>query len=281
LSSLFSDEIHAHVPLHRERFVLHGPEVLLTPAAFSAMGLVIHELVTNSSKYGALSAHGRVDVFVDHAGNGAHLRWLESGGPTVAPPSRRGFGSVVIERVIPFDLQGRAEVHYHASGLEASFFVPQEFIATAVLTQTGGQPLALAWSDAAPRIKPLSGRTALLLEDNLIAALEAEDMLKDFGAETVWTVATVEGARQVLIDHAPGFAMLDVNVGSENSFGLAAEISGRGVPYLFASGYGDGLPSDAQGVTAPVVVKPYERNQLCAAICAVMSEYGGRHGCAG
>jgi hypothetical protein len=60
--------------------------------------------------------------------------------------------------------------------------------------------------------------------------------------------------------------MLDINVGNEDSYGLATEITDRGVPFLFASGYGDSVPTGAGRVTAPVVVKPYERNQLCAAV---------------
>jgi light-regulated signal transduction histidine kinase (bacteriophytochrome) len=271
LSSLFYDEINAYVPLHRDRFVVHGPEVLLKPLAFNALALVIHELVTNSSKYGALSAQGRVDVVARHVDEGVELHWRESGGPKVASPSRRGFGSVVIERVIPFDLQGRAEVRFLTTGFEASFFVPLEYVDMTSVAEAGMQNRPPEWIAAASTARPLAGRSALLLEDNLIAALEAEDMLREFGAETVWTVATVDAARQILAEHTPGFAMLDVNVGSENSFGLAAQISGCGVPFLFASGYGDSLPHGAEELAAPVVVKPYERQQLSAAIARVIA----------
>jgi DNA-binding LytR/AlgR family response regulator len=96
--------------------------------------------------------------------------------------------------------------------------------------------------------------------------LEAEDMLKEFGADPVWTVATVEAARQCLLNSAPGFAMLDIDVGSENSFGLAAQIRSYGIPFLFASGYGDEPPQGMDLLAAPIVVKPYDRSQLCEAI---------------
>jgi light-regulated signal transduction histidine kinase (bacteriophytochrome) len=272
LSSLFADEINAYVPGQRERFIVHGPEVMLKPLAFSSLALVIHELVTNSSKYGALSARGRVDVFVRPVlDEGAHLHWRESGGPIVTTPSRRGFGSVVIERVIPFDLQGRAEVHYRPEGFEAAFFVPAVHLEMTDRPYANTYSSSLVQSAPAAVSQPLLGRSALLLEDNLIAALEAEDMLKEFGADPVWAVATIEAARERLLSSAPGFAMLDIDVGSENSFGLAAQIRSEGIPFLFASGYGEEIPQGTDLVTAPVVVKPYERTQLCEAIARVMN----------
>ena len=271
LSSLFDDEINAYVPLHRERFVVRGGEVLLKPLAFSALALVIHELVTNSSKYGALSAHGRVDVIVTSvADEGVEIQWQESGGPQVATPSRRGFGSVVIERVIPFDLQGRAQVHYRPSGFEAVFFVPAAHLERMDPGAIVASPAPL-FAPGMHNARPLHGRSALLLEDNLIAALEAEDMLKEFGADPVWTVATIGTARQILAAHTPGFAMLDIHVGNENSFALAASIKDLGIPFLFASGYGEVIPPGAEGVVAAVVIKPYERKQLCGVIDRVIA----------
>jgi light-regulated signal transduction histidine kinase (bacteriophytochrome) len=271
LSSLFADEINAYVPQQRDRFVVHGPEVLLKPLAFSSLALVIHELVTNSSKHGALSARGgRVDVFVTTALEGMQLQWHESGGPEVTTPSRRGFGSVVIERVIPFDLQGRAQIHYRSGGFEASFFVPADHLELVERPDANAYSRSLEHAAPAAISTPLLGHSALLLEDNLIAALEAEDMLKEFGADPVWTVATVDAARQLLLTGIPGFAMLDIDVGSENSLGFAAEVQSHGIPFLFASGYGDELPQGPDAVTAPIVVKPYERNQLCEAIARVM-----------
>src|SRR3546814_9426555 len=83
-------------------------------------------MLTNAAKYGALSDNGSVaiDWRVDADGS-LLLDWRESGGPAVVAPTRRGFGSTVIERSIPYDLDGRAEVHYRLSGLEARFCIPR------------------------------------------------------------------------------------------------------------------------------------------------------------
>ena len=59
---------------------------------------------------------------------GLQFKWVEKGGPTVEEPTRRGFGSVIIERVVPFDLQGTASVSYLPAGLEAEFFIPDRYL---------------------------------------------------------------------------------------------------------------------------------------------------------
>jgi two-component sensor histidine kinase len=104
------------------RFVLEGPSVMLPPRAALALGLVIHELATNASKYGALSTpSGRVTVAwsVDASQEPPRLRldWTERGGPRTAPPVRRGFGSRLIERSLVGELSGSVDIHYAEEGL--------------------------------------------------------------------------------------------------------------------------------------------------------------------
>ncbi|MCH2076303.1 MAG: sensor histidine kinase [Rhodobacteraceae bacterium] len=94
---------------------------------------MIHELVTNAAKYGALSVgSGAVQVATTQAPDGSYeITWSESGGPPItAEPTRRGFGSTIIERSIPYDLKGEAEVTFAPTGLTARFVVPANFIST-------------------------------------------------------------------------------------------------------------------------------------------------------
>lgn len=87
----------------RARLQLHGPTMLLHPEIATSLGLVLHELATNASKYGSLS-HPRGSVFLswrvdtDSEPARLHVTWRESGGPPVSAPTRRGFGSQLIER---------------------------------------------------------------------------------------------------------------------------------------------------------------------------------------
>ncbi len=131
LDSIFDDEIAAYVPNRRDRFTINGPSVMLQPKAYSTLALVVHEWVTNSAKYGALCDSGRVQVDLTvKPGEGLLFQWREMDGPTVRVPTRRGFGSVIIERVVPFDLQGTAAVSYLPAGLEAEFLIPEEHLAS-------------------------------------------------------------------------------------------------------------------------------------------------------
>lgn len=104
-----------------DRLRVHGPSVRLSPKAALAIAMGMHELVTNAVKYGALSnGTGQVAVTwrVDGPKPGTlHLQWKERGGPTVKPPSRKGFGSRLIERNLEHDLNGKAKIAYQPEGI--------------------------------------------------------------------------------------------------------------------------------------------------------------------
>lgn len=112
LNAIFEDEIAAYVPARRDRFTIRGPSILLQPQAYSTLALIIHELVTNASKYGALSDNGQVEVtLILVPREGLHFKWHESDGPPVAAPTRRGFGSVIIERWCRLIYKARRRCH--------------------------------------------------------------------------------------------------------------------------------------------------------------------------
>jgi PAS domain S-box-containing protein len=113
----------------RSRLVLRGENLQLPPRYALSIGLSLHELATNAVKYGALSlATGRVEVawhVEDVAGTRSlHLVWSEHGGPLDHPPSRRGFGSRLVERSIRVELQGAVEPDFAPTGLVVTLRVP-------------------------------------------------------------------------------------------------------------------------------------------------------------
>jgi len=117
-------------PYGAERYRLNGPQVSLPPAAALALGLLFHELATNAAKHGALSTGaGSVDVAwqvgLTDTGRELAIDWTEAGGPPVAPPSRRGFGSRLIERSLGA-LQGAATLDFAAEGLRCRMRLPLE-----------------------------------------------------------------------------------------------------------------------------------------------------------
>lgn len=113
------------------RLELDGPAVMLTPKASIAVALVVHELATNAAKYGALSNDtGTVGLRwrVAAAGEGLSVEWRERGGPPVSPPTRRGFGSRIIEGFIAGELGGTCDVDYAPEGFSCRLALPGDAV---------------------------------------------------------------------------------------------------------------------------------------------------------
>ena len=112
-----------------ERFLITSENIRLTPRATLALGITLHELATNAVKYGAFSNEvGTVLLAwtIEPAGEGKRLiiRWREQDGPPVVPPSHRGFGSQVIERGLPHELEGTVRLEYPVEGVVCTIDVP-------------------------------------------------------------------------------------------------------------------------------------------------------------
>ncbi|MEE4455115.1 sensor histidine kinase [Novosphingobium resinovorum] len=108
----------------KERFTIAGPNLRLSSTQALLIAMTLHELGTNAVKYGALSnADGRVEVrweLAEQGGGGRlGLHWREAGGPAVTPPSRKGFGSRMIERATKGE-QGTARFDFAPEGLQCT-----------------------------------------------------------------------------------------------------------------------------------------------------------------
>lgn len=118
----------AIAPYARDRFRLEGPDIPISPKGVVAMSLVLHELSTNALKYGALSTEcGSVDVSWDVSSGPAprfRLVWHEMGGPIVAVPSRKGFGSRLISGLISGELAGTVETIFEETGMRCVIEAP-------------------------------------------------------------------------------------------------------------------------------------------------------------
>jgi PAS domain S-box-containing protein len=100
------------------RIAVRGPKLHLNAAATQAVGLALHELATNAGKYGALSTDaGRIEVTWRLDDDAFAMSWTESGGPSVRPPERQGFGTTVIEAMVKRTLGGEVQLAYPPSGL--------------------------------------------------------------------------------------------------------------------------------------------------------------------
>jgi len=136
LRDLLKQQLAPFVETDGIRLVLDGPDVAVTPEAAQALGLALHELATNAAKYGSLSVpEGSVKVvwkFQDDEEGQRRLLvdWRERGGPNVVPPTRYGFGHVVISRMAANSLDGKVKVDYAPEGLGWTISFPVSNLAT-------------------------------------------------------------------------------------------------------------------------------------------------------
>jgi light-regulated signal transduction histidine kinase (bacteriophytochrome)/CheY-like chemotaxis protein len=254
---------------HGTTITLDGPQIGLDSRAFSVMALVLHELATNAAKYGALSNNsGKLNVRWHRTDEGGcEIVWRESDGPAVKPPRSQGFGSVLINRSIPYDLGGESEITFDAGGVTARFFIPGKYITHTLKSERSArkQDHQQVANDA------LDGLKILLVEDQLVIAMDAEMMLAGKGASAIETAASPAEALRKLSHFTPDAAVLDVNLGTETSLPVAEELARRNIPFVFATGYGDNIMVP-QSFSAPTIRKPYDEAALARALNAAMQQ---------
>ena len=268
LHQLIANETAAYLGDRADAAVVSGDDVGLTPTAFSSLALVIHELTTNSAKYGALrQPGGRILIDLSRDDDAMLvLDWRERGGPEVESPRRRGFGTTVIERTVTHDLGGEVALHYAPEGFSAHFTVAPEHLTDPALTdELPPEPRQLPAEPVA-----LTG-PALIVEDSVIIAMDAEAMLNDLGCDQVVLCSNLRQARAAIEREGFRFAILDVNLGSQTSFPIADLCRQHGVPYVFATGYSDGVNFPAEHAGAPRLSKPIDPARIAAAVTAALS----------
>lgn len=266
-----------------------GPEIILSPRATNTLTLALHELGANAVKYGALSTEtGRVEVrwrAID--GGGFELVWTEINGPSVAPPTRRGFGYTLLERVTGRELGGQVIVEFRPDGIRATLTADATALASGGATReaaNGGGPAPSTPSlvDAErPRDTmggesvgdggddDIAGVKVLIVEDAVLLALELEAGLTDAGARVVGVAADLNEAERML-GLAFDVAVLDANLNGRSVLPVARMLAARGTPFIFATGY-DEAGVAPEGFHAPVVRKPYNVRQIATALVQALA----------
>jgi PAS domain S-box-containing protein len=108
-----------------ERLRMDGPDLMLPPKVAVSLAMAIHELATNATKYGSLSQDsGKVSIHWQNDGDRLKLSWKELGGPPVAAPTKRGFGTRMIERGLAAELGGEVRIHYDPDGVRCEVDAP-------------------------------------------------------------------------------------------------------------------------------------------------------------
>lgn len=132
VGDLVRAQLAPFLPASPDRVDVAGPQARLAPAAAQGIGLALHELATNASKYGAFSAgEGRVTIRWQVAPSAQGeptftLRWREEGGPPVAPPTHSGFGQKVMVAMTEASVRGRVHLDHDAAGLCWTLVAPSK-----------------------------------------------------------------------------------------------------------------------------------------------------------
>ncbi len=132
IAEIVKGQLAPFVGAATDRLTVSGPDVMVTPRAAEAIGLALHELATNAVKHGALSGPvGTVTMAWTWAAGDDRkllLSWIESGGPSVKPPARKGFGHIVCERVVAELLGGEVSMEFPPEGARWQLAVPAEHL---------------------------------------------------------------------------------------------------------------------------------------------------------
>ncbi len=243
----FRELVDGAVAPHRwgnaDRITVDGPDLQINPRAAQTLVLALHELVTNAAKYGALSRpEGMLSVIwavsgVEEARN-MTLCWSETLGPQLAgAPARRGFGSLLIEHTLAFELEGSAKLDFAPDGLKVQVELPLRNL----VPQDTAHPVA-APADSAPAssgsdIAILKGKRVLVVEDEHLVAHETVCALAKAGCEVIGPMPNLNTALASAGAAAPDAAVLDINLGSDLVWPVALLLRAKGVPFVFVTGY--------------------------------------------
>lgn len=240
-----------------EQVLVEGPPALIDAQSAQSLALVVHELATNASKYGALSRPlGRLAVTWSWGADSVlKLVWREDAGAPVSPPARRGFGSTLIESAVK-QVGARVELTWRRQGLKVRLDLlkgAQPRPAESTPAYRPGHP-----GDEAPALRD---QRVLVVEDEAVVAMELTRVLTAAGAKVVGPAGTIEEALSLLADQPIDRALLDVNLGGRLITPVAQALARRRIPFVYLTGYQEPDVDDG-----PILRKPVATSALLGAL---------------
>ena len=262
LRGILETELRPYLTDDVAQVLMTGPVVGLRADVAPMIALVFHEVVTNAAKYGALSTvDGVVRAKWSLEEDGLYFSWNEMGGPQVESPKRHGFGRSLIEKAIPYEFDGEVELDYATTGFSMRFRLPHD---TLVDLDTEQEVKLVGRISEIKKVA--NGTRALMVEDNLVLAMDMVESLTRLGAETVETAGSLEEAMRYVRQQKFDFAVLDMNLRGTVSFEAAEMLREKGTALIFVTGYGSSVdvPETLEGV--PILTKPIDDGTLSATL---------------
>jgi len=254
--------------IDERRLSARGPIVRLSPNITLHLAMMLHELGTNSIKYGALSGSaGSIAVIWTCNRDSLNLRWVERGGPPVKALSARGFGTTLIEQSAKSE-GGSAEMLVEAKGVTWKISLPLPASETTSSSSKALGPRSsspIDESQTATSNRLLHDKTILVVEDEPLIGLDIVSTLEKVGARVSGPVGTEKEAMALIERGHFDAALLDANLHGRSVDVIATMLNRRDIPFLFVTGYGkEGLPKAfKQAASLP---KPFSERQLIDAV---------------
>ncbi|MCP5390033.1 MAG: PAS domain S-box protein [Sphingomonadaceae bacterium] len=232
------------------RIRLHGPALILSSSAAQAIGMVLHELGTNAGKYGALSTDtGTVDIVWYEQGDGEerefHMLWQESGGPEVSTPTRQGFGSVVIEKMVGVSLGSTSDLRFEPHGVCWQLRGPSAKI---VAERPPATPTPT--NDVEPTHR--RALRVLLVEEDPKRAMIVIEQLQLADHQAIGPASTIDDAFTLLGAESLDCAILGSDLDTRTAASLLERLGELDIPYF----------------VLPESTHQHDGNGDCAAQCA-------------
>jgi len=247
------------------RVTMEGPAVILSPEKAQNLALALHELATNSAKYGALSAaRGMLAVAWQTDRNILTLSWRESGGPPVQAPASQGFGTKILNASIKHQIGGNVVWDWLSSGLQCTVQIPIE---------REGRPAGegpLRSDENLVQLPTTAMKRVLIVEDDAIIGMMMREILSEHGLFAIGPCCSV-GEALAAARGEFDCAILDLNLGGESVYPVAASLVERNVPFAFVTGYGR-ESIDAKFSHVPVLQKPITRESLESYLRATLGQ---------
>jgi two-component sensor histidine kinase/DNA-binding response OmpR family regulator len=258
LGALVVEELAPYRGAEADKVEIGGPTVSLQPPVAQGLALALHELATNAAKHGALSSiAGKVSVTWRLQADLVVLRWVESGGPRIAPPPARSFGLNVIRASVESQLGGQAAFDWDPQGIQCTLTVPRRETSGPQATRKTGNG-----SDHGSRhAGKTDGGRVLLVEDEALVAMMIQECLTEYGHSVVGPIGRAAEALAAAREGDFDAAILDINLGDAMAYPVAEILSARGVPFVFVTGY-EADTVDDRFSDVPVLQKPIERQML-------------------
>ncbi|MFK7879000.1 HWE histidine kinase domain-containing protein [Roseobacter sp.] len=250
-----------------QRVFVSGEDANIRAESAPIFALVIHELMTNAVKYGALAVpNGRIDLEVRRNDDGLRVDWFERDGPRInTKPKRQGFGTTLILQAVPFEMGGTADLRFCENGVEATLTLPPSAFGDApVKNRTQNERDNQLPSKT---VTALRNGLVLLVEDNFMVANAMRTVLENAGFVSIEMLSGVDPAMEFLQVETPTFAALDINLGQGvTSEPIASELLRRNVPFIFVTGYGEQHSLAPHLNNVPTLTKPITRRELLSAL---------------